>query len=116
MKYSSFDKKNLMTLRAELLKVLKEHGPEGLEFTLGNIKFSSGDCTIQLNAKIEGAKTFNDTILETRCQALGLKMVNSRGWKLTGYKSANWKMPFIFERDGKSFKCSEDQAKFYFKE
>jgi hypothetical protein len=45
---------------------------------------------------------------------LNLKMVNSQGWKLVGYKSANWKMPFLFERDGKTFKCSEDQAKFYF--
>lgn len=115
MKYSSFDKKNLTVLRAELLKVLKEHGPEGIEFTLGNIKFSSGDCTIQLNAKIEGAKTFTDVMLETRCAALGLKTVNAQGWKLVGYKPANWKMPFIFERDGKTYKCSEDQAKFYFK-
>jgi hypothetical protein len=115
MKYSNFNKPNLMTLRAELLKVLKEHGPEGIEFTLGNIKFSDSECTIALSAKIEGAKTMTDVMLETRCAALGLQIVNKSGWKLVGYKPKNWKMPFLFERDGKTFKCSEDQAKFYFK-
>lgn len=114
MAYSNFTKANLKTLREELMKVLKEHGPEGIEFTLGNIKFSDAECKIDLQAKIEGAKTITDVYLETRCAALGLKTVNAQGWKLVGYKPANWKMPFIFERDGKTFKCSEAQAKFYF--
>jgi len=114
MKFSNFDKKNLMILRAELEKVLKAHGPEGIEFSLGNIKFSDAECKIELKAKIEGRKTATDLVLEHECKALGLRMVNDQGWKLVGYKAANWKMPFIFERDGKSFKCSEVQAKFYF--
>lgn len=114
MKIESFTKSNLNTLRAELEKVLKEYGPEGVDFKIGNIKFSDAECKIELNAKIEGKKGLTDIYLETRCQALGLKTTNAQGWKLVGYKPANWKMPFIFERDGKTFKCSESQAKFYF--
>lgn len=116
MKFSSFDKKNLSVLRAEIEKVLKAHGPEGIEFSLGNIRFSASECKIDLNAKIAGAETKTDIMLKAKCAALGLKVENAQGWKLTGYKSTNYKLPFIFQRDGKSFKCSEDQAKFYFGE
>jgi len=115
MKYTSFDKTSLKILREELNKVLKQYGPEGVQFEVGNIKFSSSECDINVKAKIEGAKTLTDVMLETRCAALGLQTVNKSGWKLVGYKPKNWKMPFLFERDGKTFKCSEDQAKFYFK-
>jgi hypothetical protein len=114
MKYTSFDKASLKVLREELNKVLKQYGPEGVQFEIGNIKFSSNECDIAVKAKIEGAKTFSETILETRCAALGLRMVNAQGMKLVDYKSNNHKYPFIFERDGKRFKCSESQAKFYF--
>lgn len=123
MTIQAFDKNNLSQLRTDLDKVLKQYGlSEGLVLDLGNIRFTSTEFSAKLNVKIAGSRGLTEmkqnigsAQLENRIRFLGLKAENDQGWKLTDYKSANWKMPYIFTRNGKSFKCSEEQAKMYFR-
>jgi hypothetical protein len=113
-KFTSFDRKNLNALRAEMEAVLAKYGVESnLEFSVGGMKFSSSDVEIKVSAKVKGAKTFNDVVLESRVKALGLVM-EKNGAKLVRYDSKKFKFPFIYEKNGKLFKTSEEYAKFLF--
>lgn len=113
-KFESFDRNNLKALSDEMNAVLAKYGMESnLEFSIGGIKFSSTDVEIKVSAKIKGAKTFNDVILESRVKALGLVMEKD-DMKLVRYDAKKYKMPFIFEKGGKLFKASEDRIKFLF--
>jgi hypothetical protein len=116
-KFASFDKKNLAALRAEMNAVLQKYGASAnLEIEVGHMRFSSAEVEIKVNAKVKGAKTFNDTILESQIAALGLKMKNKAGDQLVEYKTRNWKMPFVYKSgaDGKLYKCDERMAKLRF--
>jgi hypothetical protein len=108
-----FDKTNLKVLREELNKVLREAGMNELKFDVGNAQFSSAEVTFKLNIKIKGQKTKNDIFLDQEIKALGL-IKEKNGARLVEYKASNWKYPFIYEKDGKRWKCGMDQAKFLF--
>lgn len=113
-KFEVFDRKNLQALREEMEAVLAKYGMESnLEFSVGAMKFSASDVEIKVSAKVKGAKTFNDVVLESRVKALGLVM-EKNGMKLVRYDSKKYKMPFIYEKGGKLFKTSEEHAKFLF--
>jgi hypothetical protein len=117
MKFASFDKKNLAALRAEMNEVLQKYSSSAnLEIEVGNMRFSSAEVEIKVSAKVKGAKTFTDSILESRVAALGLKMKNKDGDMLVEYKTRNWKMPFVYinAADGKRYKCDERMAKLRF--
>lgn len=117
MKFTSFDKKNLTALRDEMNAVLQKYGVDAnLEIAVGNMKFSSTEVEIKVTAKVKGAKTFNDTILESRMATLGLKLKNNQGDVLVDYKTSNWKMPFVYQcgSTGKLFKCDERSVKMRF--
>lgn len=115
-KFNKFDKKNLQALRDEMNAVLQKYGADAnLEFEVGNMKFSDAEGEIKVKAKVSGAKTQTDAILETQAAALGLKIENKKGERLIEYRARNWKMPFIFEgTDGRRFKCDEKTAKMKF--
>lgn len=113
-KFTSFDRKNLNALRAEMEAVLAKYGvSSNLEFSVGGMKFSESSVEIKVSAKVKGAKTFGDVILESRVKALGLVM-EKNGAKLVRYDSKKFKFPFIYEKGGKMYKTSEDHAKFLF--
>lgn len=116
-KFASFDKKNLAALRAEMNAVLQKYGASAnLEIEVANMRFSSAEVEIKVKAKVKGAKTFTDAILESRAAALGIKMKNKNGDVLVEYKTRNWKMPFVYisAADGKRYKCDENTAKMRF--
>lgn len=116
-KFSSFDKNNLNALRAEMNAVLQKYGVSAnLELEVGNMRFSSSEVEIKVKAKVKGAKTLTDSILESRVAALGLKMKNKNGDVLMEYKTRNWKMPFVYKcgASGKLFKCDERSVKMRF--
>lgn len=116
MKYSNFTKANLNTLRKELNEVLSKYGLDAnLEFDVGNMRFSEHDVEIKVKAKVTGAKTMEDKLLEQQVVGLGLKMVGVNGQKLVGYNSSNWKYPFIYEHRGKRYKCDRAMARMMFK-
>jgi hypothetical protein len=113
-KFTAFDRKNLAALRTEMDAVLAKYGIDAnLEFSVGQMKFSSTDVEIKVSAKVKGAKTFDDVVLESRVKALGLVM-EKNGSKLVRYDSKKFKYPFIYEKGGKMYKMSEDLAKVLF--
>lgn len=116
-KFAKFDSTNLKALRAEMQAVLEKYGvAANLEIAVGNMKFSEADVEIKVTAKVIGAKTFNNVILESRVAALGLKLKNSFGDELVEYNSRAHKMPFIYKKasDGKRYKTNETLAKIMF--
>jgi uncharacterized protein YejL (UPF0352 family) len=116
-KFAKFDKTTLKALRAEMQAVLEKYGANSnLEFSVGNMKFSEGDVEIKVNAKVKGAKTFSNVILNSRVSALGLKHVNSRGDRLVDYNTRSYKYPFVYVNatNGKRYKCDETAAKLRF--
>ena len=116
MKFNKFDRSNLKNLRAEMQAVLEKYGVSAnLEIEVGNMKFSDAEVEIKVKAKVKGAKTFSNTILETRIASLGLKMTNSVGDKLVDYNTRSWKMPYVYETaNGKRYKCDEASVKMWF--
>jgi hypothetical protein len=97
--------------------LLKKYGVDtNLEFDVGNMKFSESEVEIKIKAKVAGAKTLTNVILESRVAALGLKMKNSVGDELVDYNTKAYKMPFVYlnARDGKRYKCDERSAKIRF--
>ena len=116
-KFAKFDRKNLNALRAEMQALLSKYGIDSnLEFEVGNMKFSESEVEIKVKAKVVGAKTFSNVILETRAAALGLKLKNKFGDELVDYNTKAYKMPFVYinAADGKRYKCSEQMAKMRF--
>lgn len=110
---TTFDKSTLQALRSEMQSVLDKFGAN-LQFEVGNMRFSEAEVDIKVKAVIKGKRTRSDSQLESMVKMLGLKMENSSGDRLVKFKASNTKYPFIFERNGKSYKCSEKQAKFLF--
>lgn len=117
MKFSKFDRTNLKALRTEMETLLAKYGIESnLDITVGNMKFSESEVEIKVSAKVKGAKTLTNVILESRAAALGLKIKNSFGDELVDYNTRAQKMPFVFKcgKTGKMFKCDERNAKIRF--
>jgi hypothetical protein len=116
-KFSKFDRANLKALRDEMDEILKKYGVDAnLDISVGNMKFSENEVEIKVTAKVKGAKTFTNVILETRAAALGLKLKNKFGDELVDYNTRAHKMPFVYRKaeDGKLYKCDERMAKMRF--
>ena len=115
--FKNFDKTNLKALRAEMQAVLEKYGiASNLEIEVGNMKFSSAEVEIKVKAKVKGAKTMANLILESRVATLGLKLKNKFGDELVDYNTRARKMPFIYisAADGKRYQCDERLAKMLF--
>lgn len=116
-KFAKFDRKNLTALRAEMQALLSKYGVDSnLEIEVGNMKFSEAEVEIKVKAKVVGAKTLTNVILESRVAALGMKMTNKFGDQLVDYNTRAHKMPFMYinAADGKRYKCTEQMAKMRF--
>lgn len=116
-KFAKFDRKNLTALRAEMQALLSKYGVDSnLEIEVGNMKFSESEVEIKVKAKVVGAKTLTNVILESRVAALGMKMTNKFGDQLVDYNTRAHKMPFVYinAADGKRYKCTEQMAKMRF--
>ena len=111
-KIKSFDKATLKALRAEMDAVLAKYGKKtGLDFEVGNMRFTETEVDIKVKAKVTGAKSRAEQGLEVFAKLYGFKLTNSNGDRLVEFKERNRKYPFIFERNGKRYKCSESQAR-----
>lgn len=117
MKIQSFDKVTLRALRSEMQAVLDKYGAQSnVAFEVGNMKFSEAEVDIKVSAKVKGATTRTDKMLQMYAEMAGItSFTNSRGDKLIGYKAANRKYPFVYQGvDGRRYKCDERQAKMLF--
>lgn len=111
---NGFNPKNLEALRVSLNAVLKDAGFDDLEFDTGKIRYENAKCTIQLEVKVKGLDSMEDSMLKSRMEALNLRAVGTGGRTLVEYKARNHRYPFIFEMGGKRYKCTEAQAALYF--
>ena len=95
-KFSTFDRKTLKNLRTEMQDLLASYGVKSnLDIKVGNMSFSDAEVTIKVAAKIVGAKTMKDTMLEVMVADYSLKMKNSDGDELVEYNSRASKMPWV---------------------
>ena len=116
-KFAKFDRKNLNALRAEMQALLTKYGVDSnLEIEVGGMKFSEAEVEIKVKAKVVGAKTLTNVILESRVAALGIKMKNKFGDELVDYNTRCYKMPFVYlnAADSKRYKCDERTVKMRF--
>lgn len=116
-KFAQFDKTSLKALRNEMQALLNKYGVDAnVAFEVGNMRFSQAEVEIKVKAKVVGAKTLTNVILESRVAALGLKMKNKMGDELVDYNTRAHKMPFVYVNaaDGKRYKCTEQMAKMRF--
>lgn len=112
--FNTFDRTTLKALRDEMQAILNKYGIDSnLEIEVGNMKYSKNEVEIKVKAKVKGAKTRSNVILETRASALGLKMKNQLGDELVDYNTRAYKMPFVYRcgKTSKMFKCDERVAK-----
>jgi hypothetical protein len=110
MKFSKFDRVTLKALRSEMQAVLDKYGVDSnLEIEVGNMRFSEAEVEIKVKAKVGGAKTRGDELLEMMAELKGLKTKNSAGDELVKYNSRAYKMPFVYKcgKTGKMYKCGE---------
>jgi len=109
-----FNNTAVKQLRCDLEAVLKNAGITGVTLEVGNIRYSATEATIKLQATVVGAERKVDRDLAYHVKRLGLVIQNASGDKLVQYKATNHKYPFIFERNGKSYKCSPMRAECLF--
>jgi hypothetical protein len=103
-----FDQPTLRNLRVEMQALLEAYGVEtNLEITVGNMSFSDTEVNIKVQAKVKGAETLTDRILQMEVDRLGLKMENKAGDKLVEYKTRAQKYSFVYESRGKLYKTDE---------
>lgn len=115
--FAQFDKKTLKALRSEMQEVLNKYAVNAnLDVNVGNMSYSDAEVTIKVGAKIKGAVTMTDRILEGEVNRYGLKMTNSNGDTITGYNTRAKAYPFQYTcgSTGKRYKCSTVQAKLKF--
>jgi|TARA_A200000159_G_scaffold160944_1_gene181941 uncharacterized protein YejL (UPF0352 family) len=116
-KFAKFDKATLNALRSEMQEVMNKYAVKtNLDINVGNMRFSEAEVTIKVEAKIKGATTRSDSILEMMAKQAGLAMTNSNGDQLTGYNTRAKAYPYQYTcgTTGKRYKCSAQQAKFKF--
>ena len=105
---AKFDQPTLRNLRVEMQALLEAYGVEtNLEITVGNMSFSEVEVNIKVQAKVKGAETLTDRILQMEVDRLGLRMVNVAGERLVEYKTRASKYSFVYKSRGKLYKTDE---------
>ena len=113
-KFTSFDRATIKALRSEMAAVLEKFGmASNLEFEVGSMRFSDAEVEIKVKAKVKGAVTRADALLEARVKALGLVM-EKNGKRLVRYDAKKYKFPFIYDVGGKLYMTTELGAKSLF--
>lgn len=116
-KFAQFDKATLKALRAEMQEVMNKYAVKAnLEIEVGNMRFSDAEVDIKVKAKVKGATTITDKMLEMAASRAGIKSFkNAKGDELVKYNSRSYKYPFVYKAaNGGMYKCSETKAKMLF--
>ena len=105
---TKFDQPTLRNLRVEMQALIEAYGVKtNLEITVGNMSFSDTEVNIKVQAKVKGAVSRADRILQMEADRLGLKMKNNAGDKLVEYKTRAQKYSLVYESRGKLYKTDE---------
>ncbi len=84
----------------------------GLEILAGNISYEPGKARITVTAKVPGALS---EALKFEAELSGYTLDEVDGRKLVDFKPRAHKMPWIYEQNGKRYKCGSAIADKYFK-
>jgi hypothetical protein len=110
-----FDKSNLNLIRGDINKILESYAKKnGITIKLGNIRFSEGEFSSKIEAKIPGIETMDDTILKSVMASSKLNKNGRDGRVLVSYNTRSRAYPFVYSQNGKMYKCSKESAQFYF--
>ena len=79
MKFSKFDRSNLKALRTEMEALLAKYGVDSnLDITVEGMRFSEAEVKINVIAKVKGAKTLANVILESRVGVVDVRLMMLR--------------------------------------
>jgi hypothetical protein len=93
----SITKAQLITLRAEMNAAFEKAGLSEFTAEVSHMKYGDTDVTVKVIAKLSGVKSSTDVEFERKVAEYGLRMVGSKGEKLTGYNGNRPKYPFSYE-------------------
>lgn len=108
-KITCFDKTNLNLIRKDAAMALQVVADKyGIVFDLGKITYSNEEFNMKLEAKVDGAKTLDDKMLDLQIASYNLNLTSKCGnYKLVGYRQRASKSPYIIaDKQGKQFICS----------
>lgn len=102
----------LRTLQAEMEAVFAKAGITDFNLNIEGMRYGADEVTIKVKGKLKGVTTTSDAMFERKVAEYGLKLVGSKGQKLTGYKPSRPKYPFSYTTvRGAQYKCTIAQAK-----
>ncbi len=105
----------LKTLRAEMQAAFTKAGLTDFDLEVGNMRYGADEVTIKVLGKLKGVTTKTDRVFEQEVARYGLRLVGSKGQKLTGYTPSRYKYPFSYTTvRGARYKASIEQAKAIF--
>jgi len=110
----SLTKAAVIALRKDIEAALAKAGVQGVDFQLGNCRYSSNEATFKLTARVAGTATRGESCLSlyARMDGVDHNGVGPKGEKLVEYHTRKPKYPYIYvTRLGKKFKCTSNQAK-----
>ena len=111
MKIETFDRSSCRVLRDKLQAVLAEAGIEGVEFEVGNMRFTANEVSIKLTAKTAGAEGERLDVVAQMAKLHGIASTERDGWRLVDYHPKKRKYPFIAENPrGTRYKMDVQQA------
>ena len=112
---TAFNKITTAAFRSDLSAVLAKYGmTSNLDMKIGTIRFSGADARMQITAKVKGAVTKEDRLLEAQIAKHNLREVNGVGEKLVGYNARASRYPFVYTLGGKRYKASLGNVKVLF--
>lgn len=118
MTITKFDRAACQTLRNALALALAQVEADlGITIQVGNMRFDANTVKIAATAAVAGgleAKASQMLALYAPIYGIDPEKVGPGGAKLVDFNTKARTAPFIFERDGKRYKCSPEPAKFYF--
>ena len=112
MKIDKFDTKNLDIVRAKIQTALDNIDLEGVDFTLGSIRYSDSQMTVKITTKTLLAKLNESVALQDALLANGINETEGNGYTIVDYHPRKRKYPFIVEGpQGGSWKMNARQVK-----
>lgn len=111
----SITRAQLRTLQAEMEAAFAKAGITDFDLAVDGMRYGADEVTVKVKGKLKGVTTTSDRIFEAKVAEYGLKLVGSKGQKLTGYKPSRPKYPFSYKTvRGAQYKCTIAQAKAIF--
>ena len=111
----SITRARLRTLQQEMQTALEKAGITDFEFEVGNMRFTTSEVTVKVEAKLKGVESTSDKMFKMMVEKYGLSLIGRKGETLTGYKSSRPKYPFSYTTvRGAKYKATVEQAQAIF--